>query len=98
MPRLYLENPSGFEEEYARCRQAGAGFCIKVQGESDFVILKFRKEADGSYFFDPKGTTTDMITDGTGEITIYGLPLGTVWIEDTYRLPSIHPGNCRADH
>ena len=62
---------------------AGAGFCIKVQGESDFVILKFRKESDGSYFYDAKGTVTDMITDGTGEITIYGLPLGTVWIEES---------------
>ncbi len=62
---------------------AGAGFCIKVMGKDDFEILKFRKEADGSYFFDPKGTTTDMITDGTGEITIYGLPLGTVWIEES---------------
>ena len=62
---------------------AGAGFCIKIMGKDDFEILKFRKEADGSYFFDPKGTTTDMITDGTGEITIYGLPLGTVWIEES---------------
>ncbi|MBR2592605.1 MAG: hypothetical protein IKD62_06550, partial [Oscillospiraceae bacterium] len=62
---------------------AGAGFCIKVQGESDFVILKFRKEADGSYFYDKNGTITDMVTDGTGEITIYGLPLGTVWIEES---------------
>ena len=62
---------------------AGAGFCIKIMGKDDFEILKFRKESDGSYFFDPKGTTTDMITDGTGEITIYGLPLGTVWIEES---------------
>ncbi len=62
---------------------AGAGFCIKVMGKDDFEILKFRKEADGSYFFDPKGTTTDMITDGTGEITICGLPLGTIWIEES---------------
>lgn len=62
---------------------AGAGFCIKIQGETDFETLKFRKEADGSYFYDAKGTVTDMITDGTGEIVIYGLPLGTVWIEES---------------
>ena len=62
---------------------AGAGFCIKVMGKDDFEILKFRKEADGSFFCDPNGTTTDMITDGTGELTIYGLPLGTVWIEES---------------
>ena len=62
---------------------AGAGFCLKVKGESDFEILKLRKEADGSFFYDPNGTITDMITDGTGELTIYGLPLGEVWIEET---------------
>jgi uncharacterized surface anchored protein len=62
---------------------AGAGFCLKVKGESDFEILKLRKEADGSFFYDPNGTITDMITDGTGELVIYGLPLGEVWIEET---------------
>lgn len=40
---------------------AGAGFCLKVKGESDFEILKLRKEADGSFFYDPNGTITDMI-------------------------------------
>ena len=62
---------------------AGAGFCLKVKGESDFEILKLRKEADGSFFYDPNGTITDMITDGTGELVIYGLPLGEIWIEET---------------
>ena len=62
---------------------AGAGFCLKIKGETDFEILKLRKEKDGSYFYDPNGSVTDMITDGTGEIVIYGLPLGTVWIEES---------------
>ena len=62
---------------------AGAGFCIKVKGESDFETLKFRKESDGTYFFDPSGSVVDMATDGTGEIVINGLPLGTVWIEES---------------
>ncbi len=62
---------------------AGAGFCLKVKGESDFEILKLRKEADGSFFYDPNGTITDMITDGTGELVINGLPLGEIWIEET---------------
>ena len=62
---------------------AGAGFCLKVKGESDFEILKLRKEADGSFFYDPNGTITDMITDGTGELVIFGLPLGEIWIEET---------------
>lgn len=62
---------------------AGAGFCLKVKGESDFEILKLRKEADGSFFYDPNGSITDMITDGTGELVIYGLPLGEIWIEET---------------
>ena len=47
---------------------AGAGFCLKIKGETDFEILKLRKEKDGSYFYDPNGSVTDMITDGTGEI------------------------------
>ena len=62
---------------------AGAGFCLKVKGESDFEILKLRKKADGSFFYDPNGTITDMITDGTGELVIYGLPLSEIWIEET---------------
>lgn len=62
---------------------AGAGFCLKVKGGSDFEILKLRKEADGSFFYDPNGSITDMITDGTGELVIYGLPLGEIWIEET---------------
>ena len=62
---------------------AGAGFCLKVKGGSDFEILKLRKEADGSFFYDPNGSITDMITDGTGELVIYGLLLGEIWIEET---------------
>ena len=50
-------------------------------GAADPMII--RKESDGTYFFDPSGSVIDMITDGTGEIVINGLPLGTVWIEES---------------
>lgn len=60
-----------------------AGFRIKVKGDLGFETLTFRKESNGSYFYDAKGSVMDMLTNGNGEIVIYGLPLGTVWIEES---------------
>lgn len=60
----------------------GAGFRIKVKGENDFETLKFRALDDGSYFVDPDGTITDLMVDGNGEIMLYGMPLGEIWVEE----------------
>ena len=60
----------------------GAGFRIKVKGESDFEILKFVVNSDGSYFCDPQGNVTDLMVDGKGEIMLYGMPLGEIWVEE----------------
>ena len=60
----------------------GAGFRIKVKGESDFEVLKFVANSDGSYFYDPDGNLTDLMVDGNGEIVLYGMPLGEIWIEE----------------
>ena len=60
----------------------GAGFQIKVKGESDFETLKFVANDDGSYFCDPNGNVTDLMVDGNGEITMYGVPLGDIWVEE----------------
>ena len=60
----------------------GAGFRIKIKGENDFETLKFRALDDGSYFVDPDGNITDLMVDGNGEITMYGVPLGDIWVEE----------------
>lgn len=61
----------------------GAGFRIKVRDGLGFETLTFTKQQDGSFFYDPNGTVMDMMVDGNGEITIYGLPLGDIWIEES---------------
>ncbi|MBR6038996.1 MAG: hypothetical protein IKP38_00755 [Clostridia bacterium] len=60
----------------------GAGFRIKVKGETDFETLTFRALDDGSYFCDPEGKITDLMVDGNGELTLYGVPLGDIWVEE----------------
>lgn len=60
----------------------GAGFRIKIKGETDFETLTFRALDDGSYFVDPEGKITDLMVDGNGEITMYGIPLGDIWVEE----------------
>ena len=60
----------------------GAGFRIKVKGETDFETLKFVANSDGSYFCDPMGNVTDLMVDGNGEIMLYGVPLGDIWVEE----------------
>lgn len=61
----------------------GAGFRIKVKTDDGFTALGFTHQQDGSYFYDENGTVFDLMVDTTGEITILGLPLGTVWIEES---------------
>ena len=60
----------------------GAGFRIKIKGENDFETLKFVVNSDGSYFCDPQGNVTDLMVDGNGEIMLYGVPLGDIWVEE----------------
>ena len=55
---------------------------LRSRGDLGFETLTFRKESNGSYFYDAKGSVMDMMTNGNGEIVIYGLP-GTVWIEES---------------
>lgn len=61
----------------------GASFRVKVKGSDDFEVLSFTKQADGSFFYDPEGTFLDLQVDSNGEIVLYGLPLGTVWFEES---------------
>lgn len=61
----------------------GAGFRIKVRDGLGFETLTFTQQEDGSFFYDANGTVMDMMVDGNGEIMIYGLPLGNIWIEES---------------
>ena len=61
----------------------GAGFSIKVKDGLGFETLTFTKQADGKYFFDEKGTVMDLMVDKNGEVVILGLPMGTIWIEES---------------
>ena len=63
---------------------SGAGFRLKVRNGLGFTDLTFDRMDDGSYFYNAEGNGeyTDLMVDGMGNLTIYGLPLGYVWIEE----------------
>jgi len=61
----------------------GAGFRIKVKNQLGFDTLKFAKQSDGSYFCDANGTEQDLMVNDNGEVMIFGVPLGAIWIEES---------------
>ena len=61
----------------------GAGFRIKVKDGLGFETLTFTQTEDGGYFYDENGAVMDLMVDMNGEIMLYGLPLGSVWIEES---------------
>ena len=61
----------------------GAGFRIKVKKGLGFGTLTFKEQTDGSFFCDPNGTLMDLKVDANGKVTVYGLPLGDIWIEES---------------
>lgn len=61
----------------------GAGFRIKVKDGTGFSTLSFTKQEEGKYFFDGNGRETDLMVDKNGEVVILGLPMGTIWIEES---------------
>ena len=61
----------------------GAGFRVKIKDGLGFETLTFTRMEDGSYFFDEDGKVMDLMVNSKGEITILGLPLGAVWIEES---------------
>lgn len=63
---------------------SGAGFRLKVRNGLGFTDLTFDRMDDGSYFYnaDGNGEYTDLMVNGMGDLVIYGLPLGYVWIEE----------------
>ena len=63
----------------------GAGFSINIMDGDGFKALTFNRNSDGSYtcVFDGSGEYTTLMVDENGDITVYGLPLGMVWLEET---------------
>lgn len=61
----------------------GAGFRIKVKDGLGFETLTFSQTEDGGYFYDENGAVMDLMVDVNGEIMTYGLPLRSVWIEES---------------
>lgn len=61
----------------------GAGFRIKIKDGLGFATLSFTKQKDGSYVYDERGTSIDLMVDENGEIFILALPIGTMWIEES---------------
>ncbi|MBR3298536.1 MAG: hypothetical protein IKI64_04960 [Clostridia bacterium] len=63
----------------------GAGFSINIMDGDGFKALTFNRNADGSYtcVFDGSGKYITLMVDENGNITVYGLPLGMVWLEET---------------
>ena len=61
----------------------GAGFRIKVKEGTGCVTLSFTKQEDGKYSFDGNGKETDLMVDKNGEVVVLGLPVGTIWIEES---------------
>ena len=60
----------------------GAGFRIKVKHGLGFDTLKFIEQSDGSFFPDENGSVMDLKVNNKGEVVVYGLPMGNVWIEE----------------
>jgi|GEM_PF-291223 len=63
----------------------GAGFSINIMDGDGFKALTFNRNADGSYtcVFDGSGEYITLMVDENGDIIVYGLPLGMVWLEET---------------
>lgn len=61
----------------------GAGFRIKVKDGTGFVTLSFTRQEEGKYFFDKNGKEMDLMVDKNGEVVVLGLPVGTIWIEES---------------
>lgn len=61
----------------------GAGFSFKVKDGLFFKTLKFTQLENGYYKADENGKLTTLMVDSKGELTVLGLPLGEVWIEES---------------
>lgn len=70
---------------------SGIGFAVKAREGITFSTLTFSERADGTYLYDPDGSIRDLVADGSGRITVYGLPTGNLWLEETIRPDGYFP-------
>ena len=61
----------------------GAGFTLKVKNGLGFKALTFIKVEDGKYILDANGKETKLMVDKNGELTMIGVPVTDVWIEES---------------
>lgn len=59
----------------------GAEFTVNVSGNA--TLLKFTKEADGVYIYDPANGTTAISTNSSGTVTVKGLNIGEYHFTET---------------
>lgn len=58
----------------------GAGF--RVKNFLGLNTLHFTQNEDGSYRLDKDGEVTEIMVDENGKVVIYGLPIGSYWLEE----------------
>lgn len=59
----------------------GAGFLVK--NWLGLNTVKLTRNDDGTYRYNPKGDIKEVLVDKDGQATIYGLPLGIYWLEES---------------
>lgn len=59
----------------------GAGFLVK--NWLGLNTVKFTRNDDGTYRYNPKGDIKEVLVDKDGQATICGLPLANYWLEES---------------
>lgn len=67
----------------------GAGF--RVKGVLGLKTFHFVENEDGSYRFDKAGEITEIMVDENGKALVYGIPLGSYWLEEATTPEGYYP-------
>lgn len=59
----------------------GAGF--KIKNWFGLNTMNFTNNDDGTYRYDKDGEVKEILVDENGQATIYGLPFGNYWLEES---------------
>ena len=59
----------------------GAGF--KLKNSLGLRTYSVSRNVDGTYRYDKDGEIEEILVDENGKATIYGIPAGTYWLEET---------------
>lgn len=80
-----------YEEGNKSNTLAGAGF--KVTKEGNNKVLKFTKDNDGIYTYNPEGNVEEVFTGEEGTLVLNGLDLGTYNFKETTAPEGYHIAN-----